>query len=104
MPSLVRRLLDRPITGQSLVGLTHSGPSYEPVPLPRRGDHVDLWLQALRGDHVHDPVAFNLLDQVLDQYRLHADTRTPLHEHCCEGGNVDDCAGCHDAKTTAGDG
>jgi hypothetical protein len=92
MAKLIRRLLD---------AATHSGPSYQSAPLPRRGDHVDLWLQALRGEHVHDPVAFDILDNALDEYRLHADTRTPLHEHVCEGGNPDDCAGCHDAQKGA---
>lgn len=80
MPKLIRRLLDRNL----LDAVTHSGPSYNPPPLPRRGDHVDLWLQGLRGDHVHDPVAFDILDHALDDYRLHADTGTPLDEHACE--------------------
>lgn len=79
MANLVRRALDR-------------------APLPRRGDHVEAWLKQQRDQFFRDSVVWVAFDQQLDDYRLHADTGTPLHEHCCEAGNVDDCAGCYDAK------
>lgn len=65
---------------------------------PRRGDAVEAWLKACRDDHsqAHD-TEWDVIDQLLDLYRLHADTGTPLGEHVCEGGNVDDCAGCYGA-------
>lgn len=74
------------------------------VAQPRRGDHVEAWLKQQRDEH--DPASshWGALDLALDDYRLHADTGTPLDQHCCEGGNVDDCAGCHDAKKGAGRG
>lgn len=104
MPKLVRQLLDRAGTRQFLDALTHSGPSYNPPPLPRRGDPVEAWLKAQRDEYRQYCDAWTVLDTLLDEYRLHADTGTPLQEHCCEGGNVDDCAGCHDAKAAAGEG
>lgn len=63
-------------------------------PLPRRGDLVEAWLKAQRDRHTdgftRDP-EWEALDRALDDYRLHADTGTPLGEHVCEGGNCDDC-------------
>lgn len=101
MASLVRRILDRAATRELLTAVTHSGPSYNPVPLPRRGDHVEAWLKGRRDALPKEDGLWWYLDDMLDDYRLHADTSTPLHEHCCEGGNVDDCAGCHEAKEEA---
>jgi len=71
---------------QFLAALTHSGPGYQPTPLPARGDHVETWLKAQRNrfDERHD-TDWDVLDHVLDTYRLHADTRTPLNEHACDG-------------------
>lgn len=67
--------------------------------LPRRGDAVEAWLKACRDDHSRDhDTQWDVIDQLLDTYRLHADTGTPLDEHVCEGGTVDDCASCYDAK------
>lgn len=90
MPKLIRSILDRAMYPRH---------TYTPPDIPRRGDHVEAWLKAQRDtyDRDHDR-QWSALDDLLDEYRLHADTRTPLHEHCCEAGNVDDCAGCHDAK------
>jgi hypothetical protein len=69
---------------------------------PARGDAVEAWLKQQRDEHgwngTNDRPAFDLLDQLLDAYRLHADTGTPLHEHVCPPGPGDDCAGCYDAK------
>jgi hypothetical protein len=93
MPKLIRQFLD---------AVTHSGPSYNAPVLPRRGDAVEAWLKAQRDEYYPDHgEQWSAIDDLLDEYRLHADTGTPLHEHVCEGGNVDDCAGCYDAKNGA---
>lgn len=63
-------------------------------PLPRRGDAVEAWLRAHRDqqtDEYGQTRAWHLLDGLLDDYRLHADTRTPLDQHVCDGGTCDDC-------------
>jgi DNA polymerase-3 subunit epsilon len=63
---------------------------------PARGDAVEQWLKAQRDAHLdgyNSPSPeWHALDRVLDDYRLHADTGTPLGEHACEGGNHDDCS------------
>lgn len=64
---------------------------------PRRGDAVEAWLKARRDEYREQTDDWFLIDEVLDQYRLHADTGTPLGQHVCEGGNVDDCHGCYEA-------
>ncbi|WP_327066812.1 hypothetical protein [Kitasatospora sp. NBC_01302] len=65
-------------------------------PLPRRGDQFEQWLKAQRDEYeVESSEQWKALNEVLDTYRLHADTGTPLDQHCCENGNVDDCHGCH---------
>jgi hypothetical protein len=56
--------------------------------LPARGDNVEAWLKRARD--AYSPYGkegdyFRLLDDLLDDYRLHADTGTPLAEHACEG-------------------
>lgn len=66
--------------------------------LPRRDDAVEAWLKAQRDACFGHASTYNVIDGLLDEYRLHADTRTPLHEHVCEAGNIHDCAGCHDAQ------
>lgn len=66
------------------------------TPIPSRDDAVAAWLRAQRDAYPIATIAHNVVDELLDQYRLHADTATPLHLHVCEGGNRDDCAGCHD--------
>lgn len=59
---------------------------------PRRGDAFEAWLKAQR-DEYHQTTSpqWLALDEVLDAYRLHADTGTPLPEHVCEGRVVGDC-------------
>jgi len=77
--------------------ITHTGPSYQPEPRPRRGDQVEQWLKAQRDEYESEASEqWKALNEALDTYRLHADTGTPLDQHVCEGGNVDDCAGCYD--------
>lgn len=59
--------------------------------LPRRGDDVEKWLKAKRDTYAHrrfepsQAMIYDALDGLLDDYRLHCDTGTPLLEHACEG-------------------
>ncbi|WP_435606616.1 hypothetical protein [Streptomyces ardesiacus] len=62
---------------------------------PRRGDQFEAWLKAQRDDWASDradvPATYDALDDLLDLYRLHADTGTPLGRHVCEARVVGDC-------------
>ena len=49
--------------------------------IPRRGDEVEAWLERWTVDPVM-PRSFLML---LDDYRLHADTGTPLSEEVSSG-------------------
>lgn len=65
-----------------------------PAPLPRRDDHVAAWIKRARDARADGPSPrwdYLALDYLLDDYRLHADTGTPLDEHVCDGGQCDDC-------------
>jgi hypothetical protein len=57
----------------------------------RRGDKFEQWLKAQRDAAADYPEAHQATDGLLDLYRLHADTGTPLGEHVCEGRVVGDC-------------
>jgi hypothetical protein len=58
----------------------------------RRGDQFESWLKTQRDLHRDTGYGvWTTLDNLLDQYRLHADTGTPLSEHVCEGRAVGDC-------------
>ncbi|MGV9282154.1 hypothetical protein [Streptomyces sp. NPDC003730] len=61
----------------------------------RRGDQVETWLKQQRdnyaSDRANDPATYDALDDLLDLYRLHADTGTPLGGHVCEARVVGDC-------------
>jgi hypothetical protein len=48
--------------------------------LAERGDEVAAWLKRQRDSHPRNDV-WHALDWVLDDYRLHADTGTPLSEN-----------------------
>lgn len=80
-----------------------------PVPSqhqPRRGDAVEVWLKAQRDQHAATATtqwsAWDTLDVLLDTYRLHADTRTPLGEHACEQHcDCDEAAGLSDGGPDA---
>lgn len=65
------------------------------TPAPRRGDAFEQWLKAQRDafgwQGANDRDLYDTLDGILDRYRLHADTGTPLGEHVCEGKAVGDC-------------
>lgn len=65
---------------------------------PRRGDQIEQWLKAHRDRREERDGVWWYLDEMLDDYRLHADTGTPLDQHVCEGGNVDDCYGCYEQE------
>ncbi|MFD0405553.1 hypothetical protein [Kitasatospora sp. NPDC127116] len=77
--------------------ITRTGPSSRPEPLPRRGDQFEQWLKAQRDACIGHATTYNAIDGLLDQYRLHADTGTPLDQHTCENGTPDDCHGCYEA-------
>lgn len=78
---------------QFTAALTHSGPSYQPEPLPRRGDRVEQWLKAQRDLCIGHASTYDVVDGLLDEYRLHADTGTPLDQHVRQAGTFEDCAG-----------
>ena len=58
---------------------------------PRRGDQFEAWLKRQRDSRPRSSHAWFMVDCVLDLYRLHADTGTPLGEHVCEARVVGDC-------------
>lgn len=72
-----------------LAALTHTGPGYDTAPLPYRGDRFDHWLRDQREQA--DSIEGHIIDGLLDTYRLHADTGTPLNEHVCNGRVIGDC-------------
>jgi hypothetical protein len=67
------------------------GRTTDETQLPHRGDAVEAWLKAQREAAADYPQAYQAADGLLDLYRLHADTGTPLSEHVCEGRTVGDC-------------
>jgi hypothetical protein len=60
--------------------------------LPRRDDAVATWLKKWRDQRDPRPAHW-VLDEMLDLYRLHADTGTPLAQHACEPGD-----GCEESR------
>lgn len=66
----------------------------EPDTTPRRGDAFEQWLKTQRDQydrHGESSEFWHEFNDALDRYRLHADTRTPLSEHVCEGRVAGDC-------------
>lgn len=62
------------------------------TPEPHRGDAFEQWLKARRDEWAPEGCQpWQILDQTLEEYRLHADTGTPLGEHVCEARVVGDC-------------
>lgn len=53
---------------------------------PRRGDAVATWLKAGRDQYPSGSHHYMAMDLLLEDYRLHADTGTPLDQHACEPG------------------
>ena len=58
---------------------------------PAHNDEFAQWLKAQRSQYLDDSTGWNIVDDLLDTYRLHADTGTPLDGHVCEGRMVGDC-------------
>jgi hypothetical protein len=88
---------------RALAALTHTGPGYDPPRQPRRGDDVEQWLKAQRdaqADQYGRTPAWYTLDDLLDAYRLHADTGTRLDQHVCEGRTLGDCDCLESARAT----
>jgi hypothetical protein len=68
---------------------------------PRRDDEVAAWLKAKRNEwyvssqyrltpsEARARTIYTAIDDLLDDYRLHADTGTPLNEHVSDGGHED---------------
>lgn len=68
---------------------------------PRRGDQFEAWLKAQRDACLGHAGPWGTMDGVLDQYRLHADTGTPLNQHVCEGCLRGDCEHAEHAGATS---
>ena len=70
--------------------LLQQGPSYPSYNVhegwfqPRRGDNFERWLKWQRDSCESYPREWDILDGLLDDYRLHCDTGTPLNEHACD--------------------
>ena len=89
-------------------GLFHRGPSYNPAPrpTPQRGDDFERWLKWYRdqesdGSDGYKSNLYPVIDWLLDEYRLHCDTGTPLSEHVCE--YMCDCEGLEPLKWQRGE-
>jgi hypothetical protein len=53
---------------------------------PQRNDEVAEWLKRKRDDFEPHSLIHMTIDQLLDDYRLHADTGTPLEFNVDDGG------------------
>lgn len=49
-----------------------------PEYIPTRGDAVETWLRRYRDSFPKETRQWSALDDLLDEYRLYADTRSPL--------------------------
>ena len=61
----------------------------EPAPpehTPRRGDDVEHWIKRYRDAYgqIGASDVWVVIDDLLDEYRLHCDTGTPLHQEVSE--------------------
>jgi hypothetical protein len=64
---------------------------------PQGGDQFEQWLKTQRDEYESESSEqWKALNEVLDTYRLHADTGTPLNQHVCQACGLEDCAGCHE--------
>ena len=96
-------VLDREIANAGLTGPqilvaaeeflkhTYVGPDTH---TPMRGDKFEAWIKWWRDQHITDEVgprhpAWTAIDAMLDDYRMHADTGTPLSEEVEEPGGTD---------------
>jgi histidine triad (HIT) family protein len=58
----------------------------------QHGDQFEQWIRRQRDLHRDDDHGqWSTLDDLLDTYRLHLTTRTPLDRHVCEGQVSGDC-------------
>lgn len=57
---------------------THGDLRAEQPHQARRGDEVEAWLKRHRDAYPDTSIAWIKIDGLLDDYRLHADTGTPL--------------------------
>lgn len=57
--------------------------------MPKRGDEIEAWIKLKRDEYVVGTEEWWTMDELLDDYRLHADTLTPLGEHVCESNHCD---------------
>lgn len=67
--------------------------------LPSRDDDVAAWLKRERDQYrrLQMRAAAHVIGNLLDEYRLHADTGTPLLQHACDGPhccNAEVCSKC----------
>lgn len=100
-PGAVLGRLEAALAGWKAIAKAHTDPPPPEAPArPTTAAAVEAWLKAQRDQYgwhgSNDATPWHTIDGLLDQYRLHADTGTPLDQHVCEGGNVDDCAGCYE--------
>lgn len=56
---------------------------------PRRGDEVEAWIKRRRDEFDHVSTGWIIHDEMLDDYREHADTGTPLDQEV-QGPNGDE--------------
>jgi hypothetical protein len=79
--------MDRTFWHRFSDALHHRYPQPEPVHMPRRGDAVEQWLKGRR-DEFSEAVdtQWDTIDDLLNDYRLHAATRTPLDQAVSYGG------------------
>lgn len=83
---LLHRLLQMIDLNEGLGAVRHQIDSYlkhrpDTLPhVPHRGDDVAEWIKRQRLDYSVHSDEYTLLDNLLDDYRLHADTGTPLSE------------------------
>jgi hypothetical protein len=84
----------RPVVELHAAAVPDTGQAPEPPAEPARGDDVEAWIKRARDAYSpfdEEGDYFRLLDGLLDDYRLHRVTGTPLTEHACEGPNC--CTG-----------
>jgi len=60
---------------------------------PERGDMVEAFLKEERDGWPEKSTIWNVLDGLLDDYRLHADTGTPLDQEAYPDVTTNNCCG-----------
>lgn len=68
-----------PATGAGFAAMAQAHATLATIPAtPRRGDEFEAWIKRQRDEFSVGSYPWNALDELLDSYRLHADTGTPL--------------------------